>query len=111
MADATYTGGYKDNKPFGGIPLDPAASAPLGVRPLALYCSIGQSGHPPAPVPKLLCLYLVAGPGQFCFSNGNRQDGNYVPAAATGDEEEAGPADPQWVGGAVASESTESYVL
>lgn len=62
-------------------------------------------------VPKPLRSLLVAGPGQFVFSNGNRQDGNYVPAAASGEEEEAGPADPQWVGGAVASESTESYVL
>merc|ERR1711871_1666983 len=67
MADATYTGGYKDNKPFG--------------------------------------------PGQFVFKTGNRQNGEYVQKApAEGDEEAAGPLDPQWVGGAVSSSATETFV-
>merc|ERR1712100_490914 len=66
MSDATYTGGYKDNKPFG--------------------------------------------PGQFVFGNGNRQDGQYVAKEASGEEEE-GPLDPQWVGGAVASTSEETFVM
>jgi len=68
MADSTYTGGYKDNKPFG--------------------------------------------PGEFVFKNGNRQDGEYVqPPPVEGDEEGAGPLDPQWVGGSVSSQSVENYVV
>merc|ERR1711977_633224 len=64
MADSTYTGGFKDNAPFG--------------------------------------------PGQFLFNSGNRMDGEYVAKAPVeGEEEEAGPADPQWVGGAVATVADE----
>jgi hypothetical protein len=46
------------------------------------------------------------------FENGNRQDGTYVQKAPVeGEEEEGGPLAPQWVGGAVASASTETFVM
>merc|ERR1711998_647033 len=70
MADATYTGGYQDNKPIG--------------------------------------------PGQFTFTSGNRQDGEYVqkvPAEGEEPEEGAGPLDPQWKAGNTTAVVQEKYVV
>jgi len=54
------------------------------------------------------------GPGQFVFKSGNRQEGEYVQKTlAEGEEPEegAGPLEPQWQGGAVASVAAETYVI
>merc|ERR1712100_136546 len=70
MADATYTGGYQDNKPIG--------------------------------------------PGQFTFTSGNRQDGEYVqkvPAEGEEPEEGAGPLDPQWKAGNTTAVVQEKYIV
>jgi len=54
-----------------------------------------------------------AGPGQFVFKNGNRQDGEYIQKAPVeGEEEEnAGAIEPQWIGGTVVSISPENYIV